>query len=438
MTTRRIVWGLVAFGSLALPSTAWAQEGGDPGGGATDVPGAAPPGAGVTVVQIPGPAPGPTTQTTEAPDVNAHLPSSSGVSTDISSSSDGFDLRRGGGGATVVKGSPKGSYVVSGQYTPDLHTVKRGDTLWDISGKYYGNHYNWPRIWSYNSHIQNPHWLYPGDHVRLRSGPAVKSVDGFVHRKPLVPPGTVFQRQLGYVLDGKPRPADWGQVIGSPEDQMLLSEGDQVYIELKEDEEVTVGQLLTLWEERAVKNLATDPLIWIRGVAKVNRYNRKNNMVRAKILESLTVIERGVRVGPADRKVDVVQPVQNDRTVKARIVAALYPHAFYGQYQVVMIDKGSEDGVQVGNRFFAVSRSDEWRLGLKNAGNMADKRAITEDDRMARVEKTPNLDQPELYPAETYAELRVLRVREHHSTCLVTASIREIARGALVIAREGY
>ncbi|MBW2457961.1 MAG: LysM peptidoglycan-binding domain-containing protein [Deltaproteobacteria bacterium] len=436
MTTRQVINGLVAFGSLVLPSVAWAQDGGDVGG--ADVPGGAPPGGGVTVVQIPGPAPPPTT-TPEGPGINAHLPSSAGVSTDTSSSSDGFDLgSRGGGKATVVRGSAKGSYVVSGQYTPDLHTVKRGDTLWDISGKYYGNHYNWPRIWSFNSHIQNPHWLYPGDHVRLRTGPAVKSVDGFQNRKALVPQGTVFQRHLGYVLDDKARPADWGQVIGSPDDQMLLSEGDQIYIELKEDQDVTVGQLLTLWEQRSVRNMANQELVWIRGIAKVNRYNRKNHMVRAKVLESLSVIERGIRVGPADRKVDVVEPVPNDRTVKARIVAALYPYQFYGQHQVVMIDKGGEDGVKVGNRFFAVSRSDEWRMGLKNAGKLADWRAITEDDRMAHVEKTPNLDQPELYPAETYAELRVVRVRKHYSTCLVTASIREIARGALVVAREGY
>ncbi len=435
MRNRRILKGIVTLGSLALPSVAFAQDGGDAAGG--DVPAGAPPGGNVTVVQIPG-APPPVSTTTEGPGVNAHLPSSAGVSTDTSGSADGFDLQRGSGEATVVHGSAKGSYVVSGQYAPELHTVKRGDTLWDISGKYFGNHYNWPQIWSYNSHVQNPHWLYPGDHVRLRGGPGVKSVGGLIDRRRLVPPGTLFQRHLGYALDDKARPADWGRVIGSPDDQMLLSEGDQLYIELKKDQTVTVGQMLTLWEEREVKNLANHPLVWIRGVAKVNRYNRNTQMVRAKVLESLTVIERGIRVGPADRQVDIVEPVQNDRTIKARIVAALYPHQFYGQHQVVVIDKGGEDGVQVGNRFFAVSRSDEWRLGLKNAGNMASKRAITEDDRMARVEPTPNTDQPELYPAETYAELRVLRVRKHTSTCSVTASIREITRGALVIAREGY
>jgi hypothetical protein len=138
------------------------------------------------------------------------------------------------------------------------------------------------------------------------------------------------------------------------------------------------------------------------------------------------------------RKVDAVKPVRNEKTVEAKIVGALYPYEFYGEGQTVFIDKGSEDGLQVGNRLFAVSRGDEWRLGLANAGNMADKRALTEDDRMAGVEDTPDKDEPRLYPAETYAELVVLRTRGKTSTCMVIASIREIARGAVVIAREGY
>ena len=116
----------------------------------------------------------------------------------------------------------------------------------------------------------------------------------------------------------------------------------------------------------------------------------------------------------------------------------MYPFEFYGQGQTVFLDKGSEDGLEAGNRLFAVSRGDEWRLGLKNAGNMADKRAITEDDEFARVERTPDKDEPELYPAETYAELIVISTRKKTSTAFVTASIREIARGSLVVAREGY
>jgi hypothetical protein len=422
---------------LTSSSLAFAQD--DTGGEAGPAPpGAAPPPNVTIVTQPPFYAPpGQQQSGSELPDVNQHLPSSSGVSTDTSKSSDGFDLRVGAGKATTVRGSKGGAYVVKGSNVPEIHSVKRGDTLWDISGKYYGNPYNWPRVWSFNNQIQNPHWLYPGDHVRLHGG-SVKTVGGFVRKEALVPPGTEFARFMGYVLDGDPIPEDWGQVIGSPDDQMLLSAEDQIYIKLDEKRDVEVGQILTLWEEREVKNLAEHPLVWIRGVARVNRYNKNTHTVRARIIEALTTVERGIRVGPAERAVDVVQPVPNQNEVKARVVGALYPHEFYGQDQVVFINKGSEDGLEAGNRLFAVQRADNWRLGLVTAGQMADVQAITEDDEMARVEDTPDTDEPESYPAETYAELRVLRARKFTSTCLITAAIREIPRGALVIARKGY
>ena len=155
----------VMFLVAALPASAFAQDdgGGDSGGDTGDS------GGGVTVVQVPG-----TTTTTQTvpygvpgPEgVDTHLPSSSRSSTDTSSSADGFDLLRQPGSGKTIKGGSGGAYVVSGQYVPETHTAKRGDTLWDISKRYFGNAYNWPRIWSYNRQIENPHWIYPGDHIQ--------------------------------------------------------------------------------------------------------------------------------------------------------------------------------------------------------------------------------------------------------------------------------
>jgi hypothetical protein len=48
-----------------------------------------------------------------------------------------------------------------------LHVVRRGDTLWDICFLYFNDPWQWPKIWSYNPQITNPHWIYPGDLVRL-------------------------------------------------------------------------------------------------------------------------------------------------------------------------------------------------------------------------------------------------------------------------------
>lgn len=48
---------------------------------------------------------------------------------------------------------------------PSQYTVVEGDTLWDISAKFLNNPTQWPQLWSYNSQIKNPHLIYPGDTV---------------------------------------------------------------------------------------------------------------------------------------------------------------------------------------------------------------------------------------------------------------------------------
>ncbi|HZW88388.1 MAG TPA: LysM peptidoglycan-binding domain-containing protein, partial [Myxococcaceae bacterium] len=51
-----------------------------------------------------------------------------------------------------------------------VHTVEKGDTLWDLSSKYLGSPWYWPKVWSYNPQIANPHWIYPGNQVRFYPG----------------------------------------------------------------------------------------------------------------------------------------------------------------------------------------------------------------------------------------------------------------------------
>ncbi len=51
------------------------------------------------------------------------------------------------------------------QLIPERYVVRRGDTLWDVTGRFYGNPWEWPRVWSYNPEITNPHWIYPLDQI---------------------------------------------------------------------------------------------------------------------------------------------------------------------------------------------------------------------------------------------------------------------------------
>ncbi|WP_437762012.1 LysM peptidoglycan-binding domain-containing protein [Sorangium sp. So ce281] len=433
---------LVSLAIVAAPPPARAQDqqGGEEGAGQAP---------GVTVVQLPRGEPTVETQVVVPGypqpgfDPNAHLPSSSRGTTDTSRPSDGFDLGRRSEGPASVKGGANGSYVVEGQFVPESHSVRRGDTLWDISGRYYTNPYAWPQVWALNPQLQNPHWIYPGDRIRLRDpseGPTRGSI-GFgankLTRGGRVPSKTIFLRELGWVDDVKKD--TWGELVASPDDQMLLSEGDDVYLRLSDDHEVSIGQELTIFREiKKVKSGdVKGELVTVRGTARVDRYNPKTHMVRARLIESLDVVERTDRVGAVLRRLDVVPPVGAEADLEAKIIAAVYPYQLVGQHQVVFIDKGEKDGVKPGQRFFAVRRGDRWLQQIGGAGKLATVRPRVQDERAAQVDEPKFGVDEELLPDETYAELRVVHVRERTAAALVTHAMYEVERDAVLVSRKG-
>ncbi len=402
-----------------------------------------------TVVPPPGyPAPG--------TDINSYLPSSSRPIT--GETQDSFDLNRASqSGSIVITGSAGSAAVgIGGEKSkgpvrvPEIHTVRRGDTLWDLSQHYYSNPWAWPQLWSMNPQVENPHWIYPGDQLRMRTAPTLEGIPednsiargGFVARGALVPPETIFLRDQGYL--GDPNRDVWGELVGSPEDQMLLSEGNTVYLLMKEGVDLNVGQQLTLFREvhepPKVKGSRRPPgeIVKVYGTVRVNRWDPETRIARGLLTESVDVIERGTKVGPVGRRFDVVPPKPAEVDLVARVLTSLYPNVYYGRNQVVFLDRGSEDGLEAGNRLKVLRRGDVWRRNLKTASKMARARIRMESPKRVPVEDTPLKGDDTKFPEEVIGELQILRTERYSSVALVSQSSQELIAGDRAVSVAGY
>ncbi|MFO0676587.1 MAG: LysM peptidoglycan-binding domain-containing protein [Polyangiaceae bacterium] len=367
---------------------------------------------------------------------------------------DGFDLgpnragARGNGGA-AMRGDASGPVFTSGPRSstlkglavPSTHTVKKRDTLWRICEQYFKNPYQWPRIWAMNPQIKNPHYIEVGEVVRLKLGTSepdsIRSTAGgnLVDRRRQVGPGTIFLREQAFFDEDKQEV--FGEVYASPEDKMFLTDTDQVYVKVKKDD-VVIGQELTVFRpiEPDIRGGATKNIVRIQGTLKVNQWNEKTKVARASVIETLDTIERGALVALIPRHFEVVPPKKADVNLKAKVVSSINHNVFYGQNQLVFVDKGSEDGLVPGNRLFIGRRADVWRDSFvsDNAGT----RVAIESQQPAKVERLAPAPSRDEFPEEVIGELRVIGTKKHSSICLVTRSEREIEIGDVGIARQDF
>lgn len=354
----------------------------------------------------------------------------------------GGDLDSGGGSSTALSAPWRGGRH-SGP-VPDYHLVHRGDTLWDICGYYYGNPWDWPRVWSNNPTIQNPHWIYPNDRVRLGNGTG--GAGGGTGGPSAAPAGESGVRvsRLGSDTSGAPvrlRNTGFldedalehaGDIAGSPVDHMMLTANDEIYVRYADDEDEppSNGTELTIYrhiDESERDDDESGDLVRILGTAVVRSYDREHKMVRAQIVDAYEPIERGFRVAEAPRRIENVPPRANDRDLDTTISATLFPRHLVGDQQLVFVEVGSEEGVQVGNRFFILHESDPWFDSVP----LGRQHALGADGRTSPASGTE-------YPPEVVGEARVVSVRPHSSTLLMTRAVVEIAVGDRAQMRQGF
>jgi len=282
-------------------------------------------------------------------------------------------------------------------------------------------------MWSYNPQITNPHWIYPGDVIRVMpagGGAAPTAAPKEAQQLPTSRivgrakgPTGVFLRQNGFVEPGELAQA--GKIIGSKEEKLMLGTLDESYVQYKRERPFQIGERYTIYKPtRAVKHPITGKylghMVEIFGEGEV-RAVTDGKIARVAIVDSLNPIERGFLVGPLKRQFKVVQPVADKADLQGIVVATLIPHELLGADNIVFIDRGKDDGVEIGNRFVVTRRGDGYQP-LLSKGPMDDRR----------------------FPRETIGEIVVVDLRDHIATGFMTHSTVEARVGDRVEARRGF
>ena len=322
---------------------------------------------------------------------------------------------------------------VYGGPTPELHVVGRGDTLWGICWYYFNDPWQWPKVWSYNPQVTNPHWIYPGDLVRLLpkgfiaaitdATPADLDPDDAGGGARVSAPTpyravTVNLRQVAFI-DKQHLESAW-RVIGSVEERELLSLGDEIYISYPKADIPQVGQRYSIYaEDRKVSHPGSGDSVgsYVRILGEVEILAvKQDKQARGRITAVGGEIERGARVGPLLTQFKNVAPVANSVDAQGTIVAMLGNDMMVGTGEVVFLDLGKGQGVGPGNVLYVVRRGDAFDPIVRPDDDIGQ-----DDDR---------------FPARALGKVVLVQVGDTMSIGLVTLAIEEMGVGDSVLMRK--
>ncbi len=259
---------------------------------------------------------------------------------------------------------------------PDTYTVKKGDTLWDISAFYLREPWLWPEIWHVNPQIKNPHLIYPGDvislvyidgqpRLTLNRGRNVKlspQVRAMAHGEAIatLPLDAInsFLSRTRVVAPGELEAAPY--VVAGQQKRIISGIGDDLYARgTFAGDDGTFG---VYRQGDPYIDPDSEEVLGVRAqdVGAVQLKAVNGDVGTAGVLRSEQEIRIGDRLLPGEeRKIDpVFYPSAPADTIDGVIIAVEGGVNNVGHLDVVAINRGERDGLAVGNMLAIYKRGE--------------------------------------------------------------------------------
>lgn len=261
---------------------------------------------------------------------------------------------------------------------PDRYTVKRGDTLWDLSSMYLTSPWRWPELWGMNKEqVKNPHLIYPGQELllikdggraRLQFAGAGGAPDGDPGAGKLQPrvrdldaqrlaipsiPNSLIEPFLSQPLvlergamDGAPR------IIATQEGRVYVGRGDEAYARgIAGNPAVSYNvfrPLRPLYDPD--DTVRKNPIAYEAFYLGIANMVRPGEVAKVRIDSSKQEIGIGDRMLPVERQtLESYVPKRPASPVDARVISIYDGVRYGGGGQIITLSRGTNDGLTVGD-----------------------------------------------------------------------------------------
>jgi hypothetical protein len=248
---------------------------------------------------------------------------------------------------------------------PMNYTVKRGDTLWDISSVFLKDPWFWPEIWQINPQVENPHLIYPGDVLSLAVG-AGGDARVFISQYS----GARLQPRLrSETLDGpidtipfaaiaaflsKPSVLTKDQALKAPhilafrDEHMIAGTGHEIYVR---DLNAPLNQRFAVMHVGAeIRDPETNDTVGYQAAYVATAVvNAPGEVTKAMLTEGAREALEGDRLISQEGELPLTFTPHAPKTdVTGQIIGIADDATQIGQFQVVVVNRGTKHGLAPG------------------------------------------------------------------------------------------
>ena len=331
-------------------------------------------------------------------------------------------------GAAAATAPDPGSIV--SPTAPTRYTVKRGDTLWDISAMFLRDPWLWPEIWQVNPQVQNPHLIYPGDELMLVYGadgrPSIQlargggarldpllrttDLDGAIATIPYSAIAAFLERPS---VISREQALDAPRVVAFRERRLVGGAGSEAYVRGLA-EQATQSRYAVVHVGEEIRDPDDGDVLGYQGVYTATAVLvTPGDPAKTILTDSARETLEGDRLLSSENEVPLnFVPRAPASDVRGEIISVVDSVTLIGQYKVVAINRGRRHGLEPGHV-----------LAIDEAGDIVRDRT---QGRVSGVKASRSFTPEVQLPDERDGTMLVFRVFDRMSYGLVVAATTPI------------